>query len=166
MKLRAGGPGAERVEVIAMAWSQVRQLCVAMRGIQFAAALACGVAWSLSQAPLARAKFDGGGGGGNTIGAGATSGVAVDADGVLKRVTVQDPTGDLARQRVQEALTKLDHNVAQRSKLRKVSLTRLDKAIHERLAEGLPVDDVMKHLAGLTRLQYVFCYPDSGDVVI
>ena len=24
----------------------------------------------------------------------------------------------------------------------------------------------MQHLAGLTRLQYVFCYPESGDVVI
>ena len=24
----------------------------------------------------------------------------------------------------------------------------------------------MQHLAGLTRLQYVFCYPESGDIVI
>ncbi len=24
----------------------------------------------------------------------------------------------------------------------------------------------MRHLAGLTRLKYVFCYPESGDIVI
>ena len=114
----------------------------------------------------ARAQFGGGGGGGNTIGGGATSGVAVDADGVLRRVTANDPTGDLARQRVQEALTRLDRDVAQRSPLRKISLTRLERIMKQRLADGRGIDDAMQHLAGLTRLQYVFCYPESGDIVI
>ncbi|HVT29676.1 MAG TPA: DUF1598 domain-containing protein [Lacipirellulaceae bacterium] len=108
----------------------------------------------------------GGTGGGNTIGNGATSGVAVDADGVLRRVTAQDPTGQLARQRVQEALARLDRNVAHRSQLRKVSLTRLERIMKARLADGRGVDDVMKHLAGINRLEYVFCYPKSGDIVI
>jgi hypothetical protein len=107
-----------------------------------------------------------GGGGGNTIGGGSTSGVAVDADGVLKRVTEVDPTGALTRQRAAEALTRLDRDVARKSKLRKVSLTRLERIVAKRLAEGDGVDDAMKHLAGITRLQYVFCYPDSGDIVI
>jgi hypothetical protein len=106
------------------------------------------------------------GGGGNTIGGGNTSGVAVDADGVLKRVSAVDPTGDLTRQRAAEALTKLDRDVARKSPLRKVSLTRLEKLIAKRLADGDGVDDAMQHLAGLTRLQYVFCYPESGDIVI
>jgi hypothetical protein len=106
------------------------------------------------------------GGGGDTIGAGATSGVAVDAEGVLRHVTAQDPTGALARQRIQEALSRLDRDVARRSPLRKVSLTRLEKVIRERVANGGGVDDVMRHLAGLTRVQYVFCYPETGDVVI
>jgi hypothetical protein len=77
-----------------------------------------------------------------------------------------DPTGELARQRVQEALQKLDRDVAKRSPLRKVSLTRLEKIIGQRLAEGKSIDDSMLHLAGITRLEYVFCYPESGDVVI
>jgi hypothetical protein len=102
----------------------------------------------------------------NTVGGGATAGVAVDANGVLSRVMKDDPTGDLSRQRVQEALTRLDHNVAHPSKLRKVSLTRLERVLKEQLTAGKPVDDVMQHLAGLTRIQYVFCYPKSGDVVI
>ncbi len=103
---------------------------------------------------------------GNTIGGGATAGVAVDANGVLQRVMKDDPTGELSRQRIQEALTRLDHNVAQRSQLRKVSLTRLERIVERRLTDGKPVDDVMQHLAGLNRIQYVFCYPKSGDIVI
>ena len=115
----------------------------------------------------ARAQFGGGGGGGgSTIGGGATSGVAVDADGVLRRVMMNDPTGALARQRAQEAILKLDRDVAQRSPLRKISLTRLDRIMKQRLADGRGIDDTMKNLAGLTRVQYVFCYPTTGDVVI
>lgn len=108
----------------------------------------------------------GGGGGGNTIGGGATSGVAVDAAGVLRRVTANDPTGELARQRIQEALTRLDRDVAHRSQLRKVSLTRLERVMKQRLADGRGINNEMQHLAGLTRVQYVFCYPQSGDIVI
>ena len=84
------------------------------------------------------------GGGGGTIGSGATSGVSVDAEGVLRRTTVQDPTGDLSRQRVDEALGKLDHDVARTSQLRKVSLTRLERVMAKRLAESQGIDDVMR----------------------
>lgn len=116
---------------------------------------------------VACAQTTGGGtGGGSTIGTGATSGVAVDADGVLRRVMANDPTGELARQRAQEALLKLDREVATKSKLRKVSLTRLERVMKKRLADGQGIDDTMKNLAGLTRVQYVFCYPESGDVVL
>src|SRR5262249_48611841 len=94
------------------------------------------------------------------------SGVAVDAEGVLRRTQVNDPTGELSRQRVQEALARLDHNVARASQLRKVSLTRLERAIAQRIASGQSADDAMQHLAGLTRVKYVFCYPESGDIVI
>src|SRR3954471_6817678 len=103
---------------------------------------------------------------GNTVGGGATAGVAVDADGVLSRVMKDDPTGELSRQRIQEALTRLDRNVARPSKLRKISLTRLERIIKEHIASGKPIEDAMQHLAGLNRIQYVFCYPKSGDVVI
>jgi hypothetical protein len=130
-------------------------------------ALATLVAIGLLLGPhSALAQIGGGGGGGNTIGNGATSGVAVDAEGVLTRTTIQDPTGDLARQRVQEALGKLDHDVAKSSPLRKISLTRLERLMAKRIAGGQVVDDVMKNLAGLTRVQYVFCYPESGDIVV
>jgi hypothetical protein len=50
--------------------------------------------------------------------------------------------------------------------LRKVSLTRLDRALAEQVAQGGGVDHQMQHLAGLTRIEYVFCYPESGDIVV
>ena len=71
------------------------------RSVQLSAAL-CVAAYLASQSAWAQTT----GGGGNTIGGGATSGVAVDADGVLRRVMKDDPTGELSRQRIQEALTR------------------------------------------------------------
>jgi Protein of unknown function (DUF1598) len=115
---------------------------------------------------VAQGTGGGGTGGGNTIGTGNTSGVAVNAEGVLRQTTIADPTGALARQRVQEALSRLDRNVARPSKLRKISLNRLEREVAKRIAAGQGADDVMRNLAGLTRVEYVFCYPESGDVVI
>jgi hypothetical protein len=119
-------------------------------------------------------QFGGGGGGvggggtdgGGTQGAQGLSGVAVDADGVLRAVTVDDPTGQLTKQRVEQAMGQLQGNLARPSELRKVSLTRLEKAVQKKISAGSGPDDAMKHLAGLTRIQYVFCYPESGDIVV
>jgi hypothetical protein len=38
--------------------------------------------------------------------------------------------------------------------------------MRQRLADGRGIDDTMQHLAGITRLQFVFCYPETGDIVI
>jgi hypothetical protein len=52
------------------------------------------------------------------------------------------------------------------SALRKVSLTRLERELQIRAARGLPADEELQALAGLQRIQYVFVYPESGDVVL
>ena len=109
---------------------------------------------------------DDGGDGGDTIGGGFTSGVAVDADGVLRRLASVDPSGQLDQQRIQQALAQLGGDVAQPSKLRKVSLTRLARQIKLAIDEGHGPDEAMKHLAGLTRIEYVFYYPDTQDIVL
>ncbi len=135
-----------------------------------AAVLVCAF-WALSHSPAAYGQDAGGGGGtgqpvDDTQGAGLTSGVAVDADGVLRRFSTNDPTGQLARRRAQEALAQLDADVARPSRLRKVSLTRLARLIKQAIDEGHGPDEAMKHLAGLTRIQYVFYYPDTQDIVL
>jgi len=113
---------------------------------------------------------DGGDGGGagnpNTIGAAGQSGVFIDAEGVLKYKYVRDPSGQLTRRKMAEAHAALNKDVAKRSELRKVSLNRLEAALAERAKENRPPTGEMLYLAGLQRIEYVFLYPESGDVVI
>lgn len=117
----------------------------------------------LSPSHFAQAQDDGGG---DDDTPGIFSGVSVDADGVLQRLSVNDPTGQLTRQRVRESLARLDSDIAKRSQLRKVSLTRLARLIKEAADRGDGPDHAMQHLAGLTRIKYVFYYPETQDIVL
>jgi hypothetical protein len=103
------------------------------------------------------------GGGGNLFGA---AGVLVDTSGVLKVKRYDEPNGQLAMQRMMAARARMPQNVAQPVPLRKISLNRLEAAIADRLANGEQPTDEMKFLAGLTRAQYVFFYPETNDIVI
>src|SRR5688572_12147220 len=82
-------------------------------------------------------------------------GILVDADGVVRMKSFADPTGQLHRQRFAAARASLNPKLAARSALRKVSLTRLEAALKERLAAGGQPSDEMRYLAGLTRIQYI-----------
>lgn len=121
----------------------------------------------------------GGSGGGSTNGQDAQAGIMiapgtildaasfrVDENGVAGTVRVPDPTGNLTRQRLQRARGALDADIAKASKLRKVSLTRLERAVAAQLDKNRRPTDEMLRLAGLTRIKYVFFYPDSGDIVV
>jgi len=52
------------------------------------------------------------------------------------------------------------------SKLRKVSITRLEKQIQLRTAFGEPLDDAMRYLAGLRRIKYLFVLPERGELIL
>jgi hypothetical protein len=136
----------------------------------FAVALVCGAlsfgAWRPAMAQIDPGGGGGGQQGGGTTGAGPFSGVAVDADGVLARQETADPTGNLLRMRLEQAAASLDPDVARTSELRKVSLTRLLKLVDQAAAGGEQPDDTILHLAGLTRIQYVFYYPETKDIVL
>lgn len=94
------------------------------------------------------------------------AGVIIDSSGVLRVQAAQDPTGQLMRERVANAKAGLSADVQKPSQLRKVSLNRLEKAIVAQAANSRQPTDEMKFLAGLTRIQYVFFYPESGDIVV
>lgn len=94
------------------------------------------------------------------------SGVYVDPQGVLKMRRANDPTGQLMRQRVQQATAVLAPELNRPSKLRKISLNRLEKAAAEAAAKGGGLPEEMKNLAGLTEIRYVFYYPETKDIVI
>jgi len=94
------------------------------------------------------------------------AGIHIDANGVLNLVRVTDPTGHLTRQRIIAAKGSLNPLVAATSKSRKISLTRLERAVQELVASGKKPTDDMRYLAGLTRIEYIFYYPESQDIVI
>ncbi|MCU0880112.1 MAG: DUF1598 domain-containing protein [Pirellulaceae bacterium] len=93
------------------------------------------------------------------------AGVFVDASGVLRKF---DPATDrsLALARTRAAIATAGSDPRRPAVLRKISLTRLEREVQLRAAAGLPPDEAMEALAGLTRIQYVFFYPESGDIVL
>jgi len=121
----------------------------AIRSIVTAAALLCGLA---VLADTAQAQI-------------LPAGVQVDAEGVLRVKKFADPTGQLTARRIAEAKAKMADKTAV-SPLRKVSLNRLEAAVAALTDKNAPVTEEMKHLAGITRLQYVFFYPETGDIVL
>lgn len=107
----------------------------------------------------------GGGYGNNSGGYGGSgysslSGVAL-ADGILFKA--KEDAGLLDQARLEAAYQGIPSEMRKASPLRKVSLTRLEKAIQE---NGGVVADEMENLAGLERIENVFFYPETGDVVI
>jgi len=97
------------------------------------------------------------------IGGQPVAGVEIDANGVLG-LKKYDPR--LSKQLMQAALAKLDREIARASDSRKISLNRLEASIADRLAKGQPVTDDMKYLAGLTRIENVFYFPETKDIVL
>jgi hypothetical protein len=103
---------------------------------------------------------------GGCTGTSGANGVIVDANGVLHNQTKEDLTGQVWRERIGAARAALGQKVATTSKLRKVSLNRLEAAVRDANDKNVPWTDEMKCLAGLTRVRYVFYYPESKDVVL
>ncbi len=95
--------------------------------------------------------------------ASAPAGVLVSPDGVLGLQTAADPTGSVMRARAAAARQSLPPDILRYSRLRKVSLPRLEKAI---IAANGTITDEMRYMAGLLRVRYVFLYPESGDIVL
>lgn len=94
------------------------------------------------------------------------SGVRVDPNGLLMKLTRQEQDNRLKSLGVKARVADLNEDMARQSPLRLVSLTRLEAEISKRVADGLPVVETMKNLAGLSKIEYVFVYPEEGELVI
>jgi hypothetical protein len=99
-----------------------------------------------------------------------TFGIAIDAEGTLDARTFKDFDRKLLRERLAAAKAARPGEIWAVAKLRKISLRRLEGALAAEIAAGRGPDDVMRNLAGLTRVQYVFCMPAAdgkpGDVLL
>ena len=115
----------------------------------------------------AHAQFAGGGGQGGGNQGNNLGGIAIDAFGVVTPAFVKEATSRLNQKR-QEALAAehLSEDVNVSSPLRKVSLVRLETMSREFAEQKKHVPVEMQFLAGLQRIDYVFVYPETGDIVI
>lgn len=99
-----------------------------------------------------------------------TFGVSIDAEGTLDASTFKDFDGKLLRERLAAAKAARPGEVWAAAKLRKISLVRLEVAMAAEVAAGRAPGDVLRNLAGLTRVQFVFCFPAAdgkpGDVIL
>jgi len=93
-------------------------------------------------------------------------GVFVDAAGAMKPIVDADQLARLGTLRREAALGSEGYSARVASPLRKVSLTRLERELQLRAAQGLAPTEELATLAGLQKIQYVFVYPESGDVVL
>jgi hypothetical protein len=108
----------------------------------------------------------GGGGQGNQGNGTGTGGIEIDADGVLSTRALRANSGALNQQLHRAAKANLNKDIQRISKLRKISLTRLEKEVAKLVEAGKPIPADMQYLAGMTRLTHVFYFPESKDIVI
>lgn len=92
----------------------------------------------------------------------SVAGIAVDAEGVLRTKMFRD-NQNTKDERIAAARATLGSKVTAHSKLRKISLNRLEQAILDH--QGTLTEE-MRRLAGLLRVRYVFYYPESKDIVL
>jgi hypothetical protein len=91
------------------------------------------------------------------------TGVYVDANGIMKRFA---PAPELAGVRMSATRIHGNRDVRVSSALRKISLTRLERHVEMRWAMGERPDEAMQSLAGLQRIQNIFFYPETRDIVL
>jgi hypothetical protein len=107
------------------------------------------------------------GGQGNQGGFQAAGGITIDGNGVLSAPKAKTISPDVAKKRMQELAKQfLPEDLSRSSSLRKVSLVRLERAIAELQESDKPIPESMQYLAGLQRIDFVFVFPETKDLVI
>ncbi|MBI1248083.1 DUF1598 domain-containing protein [bacterium] len=95
-----------------------------------------------------------------------STGVYVDGQGTLKRVTKLSNDTLLSSVHDASQVALMDQDLSKASPLRKVSLTRLEKEAQLRWAIGQKPTEEMMNLAGIYEVKYLFVYPESGEIVL
>ncbi len=95
-----------------------------------------------------------------------TFGVSIDAQGELRLRRVDDQNGELAAERRAAANRIFPADLRKTSPLRKISLRAVERALRTVRDLGQPADESLRALAGLQRIEFLFCDPDRGDIVI
>lgn len=107
----------------------------------------------------AQAQLGGAFGGGRAVG-----GVVIDAEGTVRSATLDQRRADL--EALRQAIGQPQGDLAEATELRMISLAKLQAAMEAQAAAGEPLNEEMWHLAGLQRIEFVFVYPESNDIVL
>lgn len=108
-------------------------------------------------------------GGGNQGGGngGQFGGILINPAGLIDRAVIVPGGGTALQKQLKLAAQRsLAADLNRSSELRKVSLKELDAEIIRCLAAGEQLSTEIRHLAGLTRIDFVFVAADGQDVVI
>ena len=97
---------------------------------------------------------------------GFDGGVYVDSAGVMRRMKFAAASQSLLAARAQSQQSQQHHHARRESRLRKVSLNRLERELQLLWLQGRTPTETMRNFAGLQQVQFVFVYPETGDVVI
>ena len=104
---------------------------------------------------------------GGQAGGGNVGGILIDAQGVVRPAFTRDTSGKLDQKRRAELAGKsLPSELNTYSAVRKVSLVRLEAACEDFAARKQHVTGEMQFLAGLQRIDYIFVYPETKDLVL
>jgi hypothetical protein len=98
------------------------------------------------------------------VGNGAVGGVAIDAKGAIEQAEQRDVVA--LRDARRAAMEGLAGDITKPSERRKISLRRLDMLLAQLVNQNKPLPPDVLYLAGLQRVEYVFAYPESGDLVL
>lgn len=95
-----------------------------------------------------------------------TTGVSVNPLGVMALLSKPEQSARLKDLADGARVADLNADMAKASSLRVVSLTRLERAVADRIENGQDVPASMRQLAGLTRVQYVFLDEETNEVLL
>ncbi len=91
-------------------------------------------------------------------------GVSIDANGTVRDAVVEDQTAELEQLRQRIAGGKNDF--AAPAARRMISLKQLQATVADAARNQQPLAEEVLLLGGLTRIEYVFVYPEEQDIVI
>ena len=99
---------------------------------------------------------------------GNQAGVSINALDVLRSLSTSDSTNDLDALRRTSGRARARQRTLRKpsQRLRYVSLPRLERIAAKCTAAGDSLTAEMRYLAGLFRVDYLYIYPETGDIVI
>lgn len=94
----------------------------------------------------------------------SVGGVSIDANGLVTNAKTSD-TEQFIQMR-QKSMQPVAAELQKESATRKISLKAIDAIIADCKANNKPIPDSVAFMGGLTKIEFVFAYPEKNDIVL